>query len=713
MPDQSPVLALPLIQPAQAQKHITHNEALLVLDALVQLGVESFEAAAPPAEPAPGARYIVGPGATGAWAGQEGAVALWTGDLWRFFAPHAGWRADHVASGTTLRHDGTGWQATGNSGPVDQLGIGGAVPDAVNRLAVQSEAVLLNHDAGGDHRLKINRAAATDTASLLFQTGFSGGAEMGLAGSGDWSVKVSADGAAWTEALAFDASSGLARGAAVQDGPQDTTPERLATVGGSYGPATLIGTVSETDGLPSGAVIERGSDGAGGHYLRLADGSQVCWGTLTAAAQDISTASGGAFTGAALSGSFAAAFALAPTLTVSDRLVEGTADIWTVVSEVTASGFAALPVALTARVQDRMIAYVARGQAPGIDGVSGTAPVIDGVPVVAGTAEEGAVLTVTAAPVTGTPAPLRGWEWLRDGGTIAGADGASYTVTAADTGAMLSVRQTETNALGSASATSAATGPVTGAASGFDPVTLFAGGETGLLLDFSDTSTLFTDLAGTTGVTATTDPIRFVADLSGTGNNLNSQFTTASPTYTEAGGRAGAFFGAGSSERLVRNAGVIGVPAGLSGVNGITVAIAFTSTTQSNVLSINSGGVGSSDDYLNVVGSVGQGNSIRNYSAGLSAANAMVDNSGFSDTTGAPFVVLMEKDGTEGRHWRNGTLVETDSGLSDPWTANFDAAIDLRNAGGTVYAVVVINRVLTATERSNLTDWLKAKAGIA
>jgi hypothetical protein len=73
----------------------------------------------------------------------------------------------------------------------------------------------------------------------------------------------------------------------------------------------------------------------------------------------------------------------------------------------------------------------------------------------------------------------------------------------------------------------------------------------------------------------------------------------------------------------------------------------------------------------------------------------------------------MEKDGTEGRHWRNGTLVETDSGLNDPWTANFDAAIDLRNAGGTVYAVVVINRALTATERGALTDWLKAKAGIA
>ena len=64
-----------------------------------------------------------------------------------------------------------------------------------------ADATLLTHDGSG-HQIKVNKASATDTASLLFQTGFSGRAEMGLAGNDDFSVKVSADGAAWTEALA-------------------------------------------------------------------------------------------------------------------------------------------------------------------------------------------------------------------------------------------------------------------------------------------------------------------------------------------------------------------------------------------------------------------------------------------------------------------------------------------------------------------------------
>ena len=34
-----PVLALPYIQPAQAQKHVTHDEAMRVLDVIVQLAV--------------------------------------------------------------------------------------------------------------------------------------------------------------------------------------------------------------------------------------------------------------------------------------------------------------------------------------------------------------------------------------------------------------------------------------------------------------------------------------------------------------------------------------------------------------------------------------------------------------------------------------------------------------------------------------------------
>lgn len=48
MPDQTPNLSLPFILPAQAQKHVTHNEAIELLDMVVQLTLESVGATDPP-----------------------------------------------------------------------------------------------------------------------------------------------------------------------------------------------------------------------------------------------------------------------------------------------------------------------------------------------------------------------------------------------------------------------------------------------------------------------------------------------------------------------------------------------------------------------------------------------------------------------------------------------------------------------------------------
>lgn len=89
---------------------------------------------------------------------------------------------------------------------LDMVGIN-ATADAVNRLAVAGEAVLLNHDGAG-HQVKINKADSGDTASLLFQTGFSGRAEMGTAGDDDFHFKVSGDGASWHEAIVIDRDTG-------------------------------------------------------------------------------------------------------------------------------------------------------------------------------------------------------------------------------------------------------------------------------------------------------------------------------------------------------------------------------------------------------------------------------------------------------------------------------------------------------------------------
>lgn len=209
MPQNSPILSLPLIQPAQAQKHVTHNEALRILDAVTQLSVIDATLTTPPATPAEGDRYIVAGPATDAWAGQEAQIAVWADGTWQYFAPATGWRADVQTDGSELRFDGTDWQGTGGAVSLQNVPMVGiqTSADATNRLASAADATLLTH-AGGGHQLKINKNAAGDTNSLLFQTGWSGRAEMGTTGSDDFAVKVSADGTVFNTALIMEAGSG-------------------------------------------------------------------------------------------------------------------------------------------------------------------------------------------------------------------------------------------------------------------------------------------------------------------------------------------------------------------------------------------------------------------------------------------------------------------------------------------------------------------------
>lgn len=85
-------LSLPYILSAQAQKHVTHNEALRNLDAIVQLSVVSKQVTDPPPSPPDGERHIVGAGATGVWVSREGLVAAYQDGAWAYHTPRPGWR---------------------------------------------------------------------------------------------------------------------------------------------------------------------------------------------------------------------------------------------------------------------------------------------------------------------------------------------------------------------------------------------------------------------------------------------------------------------------------------------------------------------------------------------------------------------------------------------------------------------------------------------
>lgn len=203
----TPNLMLPLIAAAQAQKHVTHNEALSVLDALVQLSVKSRSLSVPPGDPVEGDRYIVGDLASAEWAGWEGSIAVFLAGGWLRMTPSPGWRGWIDDEGIIAVWNGAGWQVQEAFGEPAVFGINTSA-DTLNRLAVKSDGILFSHDdvtpGTGSLRIAANKSAPGQTASLLFSSGWSGRAELGLAGSDNFTIKVSADGLNWTEAISID-----------------------------------------------------------------------------------------------------------------------------------------------------------------------------------------------------------------------------------------------------------------------------------------------------------------------------------------------------------------------------------------------------------------------------------------------------------------------------------------------------------------------------
>lgn len=242
MSQTSARLDLPFIQPAQAQKHVTHNEAIELLDVIVQLTLQDVDTIAPPVSPLDGQTWAIGTGATGVWAGQDGALASFRGGGWLFLSPQAGWQAFTAADSQMRLYDGANWGVLTGGGTVSfdnlpSVGIN-ATSDTTNRLSVSADATLLNN-AGAGHQVKVNKAGTADTASLLFQSAFSGRAEMGLAGDDDFAVKVS-DGTAWFTGLTVQGADGT-----VQVNELLSLPPRAEPASGSAGDIYFDSTTSK------------------------------------------------------------------------------------------------------------------------------------------------------------------------------------------------------------------------------------------------------------------------------------------------------------------------------------------------------------------------------------------------------------------------------------------------------------------------------------
>lgn len=214
MSDTTAHLALPFIMAAQAQKHVTHNEALRLLDGLVQLSVLDRDLTAPPGSPADGDRYIVASGATGAWTGWDLNVALWTDGAWLRLPPRAGWQAWVEDEGLLLVYNGSAWIGTTPSELQNMALLGiGTTADAANPFSAKLNAALwtartVAEGGTGDLFYTMNKEAAARDLGLTLQTGYVTKALVGLFGSDRFRLAVSADGSTFFDGLIVDNASG-------------------------------------------------------------------------------------------------------------------------------------------------------------------------------------------------------------------------------------------------------------------------------------------------------------------------------------------------------------------------------------------------------------------------------------------------------------------------------------------------------------------------
>lgn len=126
---------LPLLASAQAQKEVTHNEALLAIDRRLQIAVLTFGSMAPPDTPLSGDCHIIGAMPIDDWAGRADAIATFDGFGWQFTTPLTGFVVYLIEAGVLAIYN-DGWQAT--AFPVAALRIGERIVFGASPVSVTS-----------------------------------------------------------------------------------------------------------------------------------------------------------------------------------------------------------------------------------------------------------------------------------------------------------------------------------------------------------------------------------------------------------------------------------------------------------------------------------------------------------------------------------------------------------------------------------------------
>lgn len=132
MVDLSPRFGLTFLAEGGGGAELYVNENAVIMESMTHLAFADRDATAPPGSPTQGATYLVAASATGAWDGQDGNVAIYTGTRWVFVVPDEGMRARVRDENVDIAYDGASWVEQGTVAATKWLQVRVATTANVN-----------------------------------------------------------------------------------------------------------------------------------------------------------------------------------------------------------------------------------------------------------------------------------------------------------------------------------------------------------------------------------------------------------------------------------------------------------------------------------------------------------------------------------------------------------------------------------------------------
>jgi hypothetical protein len=247
------------------------------------------------------------------------------------------------------------------------------------------------------------------------------------------------------------------------------------------------------------------------------------------------------------------------------------------------------------------------------------------------------------------------------------------------------------------------------ASAAFDPSTLFGASDKGFMFDFTNKANLFQDTGKTTPVANVNDPIGYVADLSGKGNNATQSTGTARPLWT---GQSG--IGDGTKTMAIPSID-------LSGGSKVTIVACVKLNTTGNHAAYSHGS--STGGSFMLSSQSAQGNL---WMARAFGASAEVDTTNSRGGISANFVVAsaiidlsQATTLTQAIARINGEAYGATASAGPATTGNLAAATGklfgayFGNMTGEISRILMINRSLSVSELFNAEYWAGQGGGLS